>query len=111
MKTILMGVAASVLFACPLISASEWVEDPISGCAIWNAEPSTNGDVVSWSGECINEKASGHGVLSWFADGELLARYVGTLVAGRLDGIVIDVIGAGIVEGSGIVIVGDVLSP
>lgn len=67
--------------------ASDWVKDPISGCAIWNAEPSAGGDVVSWTGECDEGKAAGHGVLSWFAEGGLLARYVGVLKAGKTDGV------------------------
>ena len=87
MNRFLTGLAACLLLASSLACAGEWVEDPISGCAIWNDEPSGGGDVVSWSGECEDGKAAGHGVLAWFADGGLLVRYVGALKAGRVDGV------------------------
>ena len=95
MKKIIFGIAACLLLCSPLASAGEWVEDPISSCTIWNAEPSAGGDVVSWSGDCADGKASGHGVLSWFAEGGLLARYVGVLKAGKVDGVGTLIIRAG----------------
>jgi hypothetical protein len=73
MNRFLLGIAGSLLLVSPLAGAGEWAEDPISGCAVWNDEPSDGGDVVSWSGECAEGRASGHGVLSWFTDGALLA--------------------------------------
>ena len=87
MNKFLTGLAACLLLASSLACAGEWVEDQISGCAIWNDEPSDGGDVVSWSGECGDGKATGFGVLSWFADGGLLVRYAGALRAGRVDGV------------------------
>jgi hypothetical protein len=87
MKKCLLGISACLLFMSSLAVAGEWIEDPINGCEVWNEEPSSGGDVISWSGECENGKASGHGVLAWFTDGALLARYVGGLKAGKLDGV------------------------
>jgi len=75
------------LLLSPYVAAGEWIEDPISACKVWSDEASNGTDVVSWSGECEDGKATGHGVLAWFADGGLLARYVGTLKAGKVDGI------------------------
>ena len=87
MKKFLFGLTACLLLVAPLAGAGEWIEDPISGCAVWNDEPSATNDVVSWSGECAKGKASGHGVLAWFTEGELLARYAGVLKAGKVDGV------------------------
>ena len=87
MKIFMYVMATCLLLVSSLAGAGEWTDDPISGCAVWNEEPSDGGDVVSWSGECDQGKASGHGVLAWFADGELLARYVGVLTAGKVDGV------------------------
>ena len=74
MKIYLLGISASLLFMSSLAVAGEWIKDPINDCEVWNEEPSSGGDVISWSGECEDGKASGHGVLAWFTDGALLAR-------------------------------------
>ena len=76
-----------LLLVSPYSVAGEWVSDPISGCKVWSDDPTDDSDVVSWSGECEEEKASGHGVLAWFSEGGLLARYVGVLKAGKVDGV------------------------
>jgi hypothetical protein len=87
MKRYSLGMSFCLLFVSPLVMAGEWIEDPINGCEVWNEEPSSGGDVISWSGACEDGKASGHGLLAWFTDGALLARYVGGLKAGKLDGV------------------------
>jgi hypothetical protein len=87
MTKFLIGIFGSLFFLFQPAFADDWIEDSISKCAVWNEEPSSGGDVISWSGECVDGKASGHGVLAWFTDGALLARYVGGLKAGKLDGV------------------------
>jgi hypothetical protein len=87
MKKIIFGLIAGLLIAPTLALAGEWVNDPISDCSVWSDEATDGHDVVSWSGDCEAGKASGHGVLAWFAEGGLLARYVGTLKAGKVDGV------------------------
>ena len=87
MTRVLIGIFGSLFILSQPAVAGDWIEDPISKCAVWNEEPSKGGDIVSWSGECEDGKASGHGVLAWFSDGSLLARYVGRLKSGKLDGI------------------------
>jgi hypothetical protein len=87
MTKFLIGIFGSLFFLFQPAFAGEWIEDPVNHCAVWNEEPSSGGDVISWSGECEDGKASGHGVLAWFTDGALLARYVGGLKAGKLDGV------------------------
>ena len=76
-----------MLLASPLAVAGEWIADPVSGCTVWSDEPTDGNDVVSWSGECEDGKASGYGVLAWFSKGGLLARYIGVLKAGKVDGV------------------------
>ena len=76
-----------LLLISPYSVAGEWISDPVSSCGVWSDDPVDDSDVVSWSGECEEGKASGHGVLAWFSGGGLLARYVGVLKAGKVDGI------------------------
>jgi len=88
MKKAIYGAAClCLLLISPMALAGEWVEDPVNGCSVWSDEPTDGNDIVSWSGECTEGKASGHGVLTWISEGKLLARYVGVLKAGKLDGI------------------------
>jgi len=85
-----LGLALVALFGVPRATAAEptetnWLKDPISGCAVW-AENPTGTEVVSWSGGCADGKASGRGVLSWFKDGKLAVRFEGAMVAGKAQG-------------------------
>jgi len=47
-----------------------WLKDPITGCGVWNSAPKGN-EMISWSGECRDGKASGYGVLVWLEDGKI----------------------------------------
>lgn len=87
MKKIFFAMTACMLLFPKITIAGEWVADPISGCMLWSDEPTDGHDTVSWSGECQDGKASGYGVLSWFSTGGLLARYVGVVNTGKVDGI------------------------
>lgn len=62
-----------------------WLKDPITGCAVWNSAPKGN-EVISWSGECQDGKASGYGVLVWFEDGKIVGRFKGTMANGKAEG-------------------------
>ena len=72
MNISLSGLGASLLLASSFAFAGEWINDPVNGCSVWSDEPTDGHNVVSWSGDCEKGKASGHGVLSWFAEGEFV---------------------------------------
>ena len=82
-KAILLVLA--LVTALPA-GAGEWLEDPITGCQIWNDEPLDGVEVASWSGQCDEGQASGTGVLSWYHDGTLLVRFKGSMGGGKVDG-------------------------
>lgn len=68
--------------------AESWHADPVSGCTVFDDDDAVTNVVISWSGDCdSNSRASGDGVLSWFEDGKLAARFVGRMKAGQADGI------------------------
>ncbi len=67
-------------------NADDWLEDPITGCTIWADEADSLRETATWSGPCVDGKASGEGVLVWIKDGQVLGRYVGSIRAGRLHG-------------------------
>ena len=74
-------------FAGSASLAETWHVDPVSGCTVFDDEDAVTNVVISWSGDCDKQsRASGDGVLSWFEDGKLAARYVGTMKAGQADG-------------------------
>lgn len=62
-----------------------WLKDPITGCGVWNSAPKGN-EMISWSGECQEGKASGYGVLMWLEDGKIVGRFKGTMANGKAEG-------------------------
>ncbi|MGB5237421.1 MAG: hypothetical protein WBN59_07265, partial [Flavobacteriaceae bacterium] len=62
-----------------------FLQDPISGCEVWNSAPQGN-ETISWSGECQDGKASGYGVLVWLEDGKIVGRFTGTMAEGKVEG-------------------------
>lgn len=55
-----------------------------NGCFVWNRAPAPE-ETASWSGPCINKRASGRGLLVWRA-GESEQRYEGEMRDGHLNG-------------------------
>lgn len=63
----------SVLFsALAVISgaacAGDWTADPTTGCTAWNPNPQP-GETITWSGACVDGKASGEGTLAYVQNG------------------------------------------
>ncbi len=79
------------IFICHLFAfvaaafAGEWIADSVSGCKLWNPNP-TSGEAVEWSGTCRDSYAQGKGVLKWFLNGNLDIQYAGELLDGKRSG-------------------------
>lgn len=78
------ALAAVLLTSTPALAES-WVADASTGCGIWSEEASSK-DSATWSGNCVDGKASGNGTLEWFQDGKSVGTYEGDMRDGRLDG-------------------------
>lgn len=79
----------AVGLALPLGVAAEtdrWLTDPIGGCRFWTDQLDSFREAATWTGPCVDGKASGEGVLVWFKDDSFLGRYVGSMRAGKLHG-------------------------
>ena len=62
-----------------------WTEAEGSRCKLWNW--CRNGqETVTWSGACVDGFADGPGVNQWFHAGELVERYEGTMLRGKVHG-------------------------
>ena len=81
----LLGASLVVLMAATA-QADAWLKDPITGCSLWTDHVDSSRETATWSGSCVDGKASGDGVLVWFKDDEILGRYVGSMRAGKLHG-------------------------
>ncbi len=82
---VLSGAFAATMAAGPY---GEWSAAERSGCLVWNIDPQPR-ETVTWSGACVDGKASGRGVYVWrFLKGGEWAqsRYEGDMVAGRNHG-------------------------
>jgi len=92
MRAMLTALALSSALAVPLSTAARaqdaggWIEDPISGCAVWSVEAPQPGEGVSWAGACADGKANGHGTLTFWDESGLAGRYTGEMSGGKLDG-------------------------
>ena len=63
-----------------------WIKDDLTNCAVWSTDKPSDDEAVSWSGACVDGKASGRGVLVWWDDDGLLGRYTGEVNEGKLNG-------------------------
>src|SRR5438552_2455362 len=62
-----------------------WLADPRTGCRVWNPYPEPN-ETITWSGQCQNGFAQGHGVLQWFQDNRPSGRSEGEWRDGKRNG-------------------------
>lgn len=69
----------------PLMTPGAFVADPVSGCQVFNPHP-TPGESVSWTGECVNGLAQGHGNLRWLRSTTVIETDEGQWNQGRQSG-------------------------
>jgi hypothetical protein len=72
----------SPVFAQP---QGDWIADPRTGCKVWDPYPSP-GHSITWTGDCANWLAQGHGILQWFNDGRPGERDEGEFQDGKQQG-------------------------
>ena len=66
--------------------AGGWIEDSVTGCSVWSVDKPGPSAGVSWTGSCVDGKASGRGELVWWDEKGLAGRYSGEMNAGKLEG-------------------------
>lgn len=67
------------------VQADQWFKDPRTGCAVWDENPQPI-VTIYWSGDCVDGKASGTGVLQVHIDGIPFSLYEGEYKAGKAHG-------------------------
>ncbi|MGL5891196.1 MAG: hypothetical protein ACRC3B_15005 [Bacteroidia bacterium] len=86
MKTALFIAALFVGQLCTAqTSAGRYMKSANSGCLVWN-ENYSPGDSVLWTGSCKKKYAEGNGVLTWFVNNTVHARYEGEMKMGQPNG-------------------------
>lgn len=69
MKQLLCSVLFSALAVVSSAAcAGDWTADPATGCTAWNPNPQP-GETITWSGACVDGKASGEGTLTYVQNG------------------------------------------
>ena len=69
MNKLLCSVLFSALAVCSAAAfAGDWTADPATGCTAWNPNPQP-GETITWSGACVDGKASGEGTLAFVQNG------------------------------------------
>ena len=74
-----------VLAGLPLSMHAEWFQDPDTGCAVWGDQPQPIVK-IHWSGDCVDGKASGNGLMEVFIDGLPFSTYEGEYRDGKAEG-------------------------
>ena len=79
-----MGVIQA---AIPDLSGKDphWIQDPKTHCWAANPDPAEN-ETITWTGGCQNNLLSGQGTLTWYLNGEVGGRDIGTFKDGQLTG-------------------------
>jgi len=72
-------LAAALIFAAAPALAETWTTT-LEGCRVWNNQPMP-GETASWSGDCVDGRATGRGVLLWRFPGK-----DGTIKTQRFEG-------------------------
>jgi len=77
-----VGVALTIAYPA---AADDWLKDTLTGCQVFLAD-NEGTEKVAWSGDCVDGKASGTGVLVVMNPDGLLGIYSGNAEAGRPEG-------------------------
>ncbi len=74
-------------YVIPPTQAEEfWVKVSNQDCTVWSDSALKDNEVLTWSGDCVDGRASGSGTIEWFVDEKLKGTYEGGMRDGRLDG-------------------------
>jgi hypothetical protein len=66
-------------------ASGKWMQASNTNCVLWNSFP-TNGESVTWSGNLLDGKAHGKGIIQWFTNGVPTTSYIGEVKGGLADG-------------------------
>jgi hypothetical protein len=85
----LVAAAAAGVALAPAMAQDKprpgWISDPKSGCKLWD-DNIEGGQMVSWSGTCVDGLASGPGTAIWTIKGKEEDRYEGEMRGGKMNG-------------------------
>jgi hypothetical protein len=62
-----------------------WIRASNTDCLIWDSFPKTN-ETVTWTGDVVEGRAHGKGILQWFTNGVPTSSYAGEMKNGLADG-------------------------
>lgn len=81
---------STLVWAAPMmvssLSADTWLKDPSRDCSVWTDSTAEDGETATWSGSCIEGKASGLGVMVVHDKQGLLAVFSGEMSGGKASG-------------------------
>lgn len=80
-----IAVSAIAIPAAAQVPNGVWISDPHTGCKVWDGFYGP-GNSITWSGNCVDGYAQGHGVLVWFDNGKLWGTYEGDYLRGKASG-------------------------
>lgn len=82
---LILSLAASSGLSVNEVAADHWLGAEGSGCKVWSDQPLNAGEVLRWSGGCVNHKLQRRGVLDLVAGAKELRRFEGSMRAAMAD--------------------------
>jgi hypothetical protein len=87
MRTVrVVAILIAAGFGPVMAQTGEWMTDSRSACSVWDPLPVPD-EIIGWTGDCKDGKASGSGVLAIFRLGNLVERNEGEFVDGKQTGL------------------------
>jgi hypothetical protein len=83
--TFVLLLATTVASMAQDTSEGGWIADPRTGCKLWMPAPKPE-HTIHWNGPCKNGLVEGTSIVFFSFKGKGVAKYVGSVVAGRFEG-------------------------
>lgn len=83
---VLLGLGMMLSVVGSVQAEDVWVSTKNQDCSVLGDAPLKDNEAVTWSGSCVDGRATGIGRLEWLVDGKLFGDYDGAMVDGRFDG-------------------------
>lgn len=79
-------LAAITFLTGPAMAEDYWIKTSSQNCEIWSDRAISEDDRITWTGDCVDGKTNGSGLLIWTQNGKIHARYQGKMAGGKMQG-------------------------
>ena len=81
-----LGVMTLTLVPLSVLAADYWLPTDRAGCEVWSDKPLKPGEVIRWTGGCVDGRLAGQGVLEVTVSDQRQVRFEGAMRGGKANG-------------------------